>query len=98
MTLNCKPNDLARVISNEETRICGIVDKVITVLQPNGMTEAGFVAWCYAGPRLRCGCGCFMRLEFIADEVLRPIRGQEGDDETLTWAGKPTPVDTPVTA
>ena len=28
----------------------------------------------------------------IADAILRPIRDQPGDDETLTWAGKPQEV------
>lgn len=28
----------------------------------------------------------------IQDRALRPIRDQPGDDETLTWAGKPAPV------
>lgn len=31
-------------------------------------------------------------LVFIEDRYLRPIRGTEGDDETLTWAGKPEKV------
>lgn len=29
------------------------------------------------------------RFAVIRDEFLRPIRPSEGDDETLTWAGKP---------
>lgn len=31
-------------------------------------------------------------LVYIQDRHLRPIRGQEGEDETLTWAGKPEKV------
>jgi hypothetical protein len=28
----------------------------------------------------------------VPDDCLLPIRGQDGDDETLAWAGKPQQV------
>lgn len=28
-------------------------------------------------------------IPYVSDDLLRPIRGGEGEDETLTWAGKP---------
>lgn len=87
MTLNCKRGDLARVIDDPEARAAGIVDKIITVTE---QVRLGFYpAWLYAGQPLVCTCGCGRQIEALADALLRPIRDQDGDDETLAWAGKP---------
>ena len=97
MSLNCKPGDLARVIDDPEARVAGIVDKIITVTQPE-LLGGLHPAWRYAGPPMVCVCGCGRQIEAVADTLLRPIRGQDGDDETLAWAGKPATHDAPVTA
>lgn len=95
--MNCKPLELARVISDPETIMSGTADKIIQVTQ---LTTVGGIwpGWMYAGPSMHCICGCGCEIDAFADVLLRPIRGQEGDDETLTWAGLPTPAETPVTA
>jgi len=93
MKLNCKPGELARIISDAETRSAKMADKIIEVERL--LMIDGDACWTYIGPRLKCGCGCMRELAGVADELLRPIRGQEGDDETLTWAGKPAQVDAP---
>lgn len=96
MTLNCKPGDLARVISTPATRQANVADKIIKVteLAPG----SPFPAWFYEGPMFFCTCGCGQHLEAFGDVLLRPLRGQEGDDETLAWAGKPATHDAPVAA
>lgn len=96
MTLNCKPGELARVIDDPEARLAGIVDKIISVTT---LEQFGpYPAWRYAGLPMVCVCGCGRQIGSIADVLLRPIRGQDGEDETLTWAGKPAQVDTPEVA
>jgi hypothetical protein len=94
--MNCKPGDLARIISDAETRAAHMADKIIAV--DRLVMIEGDACWTYSGPRLYCGCGCQRELAGVDDELLRPIRGEDGDDETLTWAGKPSTVDQPVPA
>lgn len=97
MTLNCKPGDLARVISEPETVLVGVADKIVRVTSIRGFTINGTALWHYEGHRLVCACGCCRQIDGIGDNLLRPIRGQEGDDETLVWAGKPADVTVPAT-
>ena len=78
MNLNCKPDDLARIISNAETRSFGCEDKIITVTRLVMMS--GLPMWQYEGQRLRCKCGCGAAVLSISDDLLRPI-GNPGDDE-----------------
>ena len=88
MSLNCKPGDLARIISHPETEQSGSVDRIIKVTSVDGDSF-----WSYQGPPLMCSCGCHRTMDAFHDDLLRPIRGQEGDDETLAWAGKPAQID-----
>lgn len=92
MTLNCKPGDLARVISDPETVVSGMADKIVKVTQLT-LISGVWPGWLYAGPAHVCICGCGCVVNGVADTLLRPIRGQAGDDETLAWAGKPAPVE-----
>lgn len=96
--MNCRPGDLARVISDPETRRAGIVDKILRVRQMRRLYIFGEPAWTYEGPRLFCACPCQRELELIGDSLLRPIRGGEGEDEILCKVGKPAAADQPVTA
>lgn len=98
MSLNCKPGDLARIISERETRLVGIADKIVKVTTICGFAFDGTAMWHYEGPGLVCACGCGRQVDGIGDSLLRPIRGQDGDDETLAWAGLPATHNAPVTA
>lgn len=77
--MNCKPGDLARVISTEVTRRYRLVDRFIRVTEVTYVGADG-AFWDYEGPRFQCPCGCGKSLPGINDEVLRPIR-PAGDDE-----------------
>jgi hypothetical protein len=94
--MNCKPGDLARIVSSPEMVLLGYADKIIKVIEFSGQTMAGDSAWTYEPPLLRCPCGCGLMVYGFADHLLRPIRGTEGDDETLAWAGKPDEISTPI--
>lgn len=96
MNRNCKPGDLARVIDDPESRCAGIVDKIVTVTKP--VMVGVWPGWMYAGSPMVCICGCGRQIDALADALLRPIRGQDGDDETLTWAGKPEQIVVPEVA
>jgi hypothetical protein len=82
--MNCKPGDLARVISCEKTREVGIVDKIIKITR---LTQNywGVPSWNFEG-RLRGSSGA--PVTCIPDSMLRPIRdpGDDAQDQTLTWA------------
>lgn len=84
--MNCKPGDLAVVVrsaTNPENigRIVRCVD----------MTRRRL-----AGSWEECECWIvepdITVYGAIADRCLRPIRPTDGEDETLTWAGKPEQV------
>ncbi len=51
--------------------------------------EGWFGAMCNVG----AGCGVI-----VADAILTPVGDLGQEDETLTWAGKPQPIETPVNA
>jgi len=83
--MNCKPNDLA-------------------VISYPGNSYDGYIVRCvqFVG-----GEHNYWRIDrllpeqaqpWIADCILRPIRDQDGEDQTLTWAGKPADIKTPEAA
>lgn len=99
--MNCKPGDLAVLVDSDfEENIGGLV-LVICVADPQkfvpspdpvnelewecelltqqmGWDDAENYSWSKPGDR-----------QAIYDRYLRPIRDNDGEDETLTWAGKP---------
>ena len=93
MSLRCKPGDIAVIVGGIEQN----VGRMVRVIKPcDALHWAMFHAdWEVellqttrtssrvgeqdSGPGMVCGC---------ADRILRPIRGGEGQDETLTWAPK----------
>lgn len=86
--MNCKPGDLARVISTPESLEAGVVDWFFVVKEPRCKTDAkGGVAWTYEGPIRVVPQGIFKGTQFIgiADHILRPIRdpGPEAVDEMV---------------
>lgn len=84
--MRCKPGDLAVVVRS----YAGNEGKIVRCVR-----YAGLVNWRHSG-RLPTweidqdlpGFGGHMS-PFIADSQLRPIRDNDGEDETLAWAGKP---------
>lgn len=96
--MNCKPNQLARIIATEETikfKMEGII--ITTVKQV--VSETCLPAWTYEGNRIivKCPCGCGTRAEItsLADEILRPILNP-GDDveDNATEFQPPVPIKT----
>jgi len=93
--MNCKPGDLAMYIGVHVAArgmVCQVVRpvrwydrlrcrEINTLIQP---------VWRIDPPLIRGDGGTG---EFVSDCALRPIRDNPGADETLTWAGKPQPVE-----
>ena len=88
--MNCKPGDLAVIVHG---CLAGAIVRV-TELDPLP-SPCGRPLWFYDGD-VRDAEG--ERYESIWDHVLRPIRDQPGADETLTWAGRPSDIETPEAA
>lgn len=92
--MNCKPGDMAMVVSGEPSINLGRVIRV-TRIAPVSLL-LGLVCWEYEGeliglwgiPILSC-----------ADDCLRPLRDQDGPDESLSWVTVPaTPITEKVTS
>ena len=90
--MNCKQGDLAVVVRS----VCGNEGKIVRCLRYVRGMELG-IDGCWhecdiwetdtVMPGWTGALG-----KSIADSQLRPIRDQDGEDETLTWAGKPQEV------
>jgi hypothetical protein len=89
--MNCKPGDLAVVVRST----CGNEGKVVRCvrylgevgcIQPDGALTGPFHAW-EIDSWIRAWDGTLKREVF--DKNLRPIRDNDGEDESLSWAGKP---------
>ena len=91
--MNCKPGDLAVIISSDGGHNLG---KIVRVLQLHWSSEYDL-----DGARFNKSDGPRWILEKPIDNIegdplftfpdaaLRPIRDSDGEDESLTWAGKP---------
>jgi hypothetical protein len=96
--MNCKKGDLAIRVSNA---IHGLVPvgAIVTVVEYIGgctnvltgeyICDVWEIEW--NGQRT----GLFNAPLGASDAELRPIRDSDGEDETLTWAGKPEQVSKP---
>ena len=87
--MNCKPGDLALVLSNVRTRSVGIADLIVKV------TELTVNFWDVPSWRFDCSPRFSPSGEpvtVIPDEMLRPLRdpGDDAQDETLQWLQVPT--------
>ena len=84
--MNCKPGDLAIIVRS----IAGNEGKIVRLLR----LHTGSSNYFFGGPRWVIDApvtDCWgFPINSLADACLRPIRDQEGDDETFSWAGKPT--------
>lgn len=93
MKLNCKQGDLAVKIKadpKDEIPIGAIVKCIKYADGICAITDEKILGWDveFRGSN-RCPEGYPW---FALDEYLRPIRDQDGEDETLTWAGNPQEV------
>lgn len=81
MKLRCKPGDLAVIVTaTYDTQHIGKIVQVVQLFDSD--------SW-ICDPDLRSKDG---HLLAWVDSMLRPIRDQEGDDETLSWASVPDEV------
>ena len=97
--MNCKPGDLAVVIGGAfSPQNIGAIVKVIKLLPNGGVLDgkawfptSSCPTWLVesCGKKLTWGHHKPSLRRAYSDRCLRPIRDQDGDDETLTWAGKP---------
>lgn len=103
--MNCKPGDLAVIV---HPRHYGKLVTVLYAAphgrftMPDGWTHAdvsdrgpSWVIESNGSPfeaRLRDGTERMTVYAVVGDRWLRPIRPEEGEDESLTWAGKPEQV------
>lgn len=88
--MNCKPGDLAIVLSS--ARIPALTGCPVTVTR----LDDDFPDSWQTDPKKydpRDGAWVVFR-----DVDLRPLRDNDGEDETLTWAGKPSDIKTPEAA
>lgn len=93
--MNCKPGDLAVIVQADNKANLG---KMVVVRE--FVPDAEFIdgpcadAWTFDGPVMFGVSGA--RVKRIQDYKLRPLRDSDGEDETLTWAGKPVDVHAPI--
>jgi hypothetical protein len=97
--MNCKPGDLAMIVGGVQenlgrlVRVIGPVDVwgwEVEALQPLTVyTSPPGAAVGILGAGGHAG---------VSDHILRPLRDQDGDDQTFTWAGKPSHIDSPAEA
>jgi hypothetical protein len=98
--MNCKPGDLAVVVGASVTpEMIGCIVKVVRLaVKGEYLKEARFTgespAWVCesdSGIPIRTSQRRFFRTtqRAINDSNLRPIRDNDKEDETLSWAGKP---------
>lgn len=90
--MNCRPGDMAVIVRCPYEENIG---RLVRVLQPS----AAFFDWDVEALQtlVACPAGFLEDQRSVPagavigafDHGLRPIRGEEGDDESLTWAGKP---------
>lgn len=95
--MNCQPGDLCRVISTQDTRDLGIVDRFVVVTDLNPQTSAlvGEPCWNYRGDLVveKGFFPFFTRgpLASIEDSILRPIRDPGTD--VVSQDVQPLPMD-----
>lgn len=96
--MNCKPGDLAIVVSSKTGNI-GRLCRVVAMATSHDAAAYGVQlrgpTW-IVSERMRVRNALTGLEKFVPlapDVALRPIRGQEGTDETLTWAGLPGKVE-----
>lgn len=101
MKLNCKPGDLAIVIAGNKSS--GRIVRVSHLISRGTLAPTKTGEWFEIGSddmwilsegsvfRSHPKAGV-VETEYADDKYLRPILPGDGEDETLTWAGKPEEV------
>jgi hypothetical protein len=92
--MNCKPGDMAVVVNTRHNH--ELLGRVVDVVGPTCIGEL-FVARIFGQEVLQMDRGRFLSWVvkngddcwLHSDHSLRPLRDNDGEDETLTWAGKP---------
>ena len=88
--MNCKPGDLAVMVRSAASNH-GLIVSCLKIATDKEMIDCGFdfrntPAW-VVDRKIISNHGTLINI--VPDSFLRPIRDNPGDDETLTWAGKP---------
>lgn len=98
---NCKPGDLAIIIKSKRARNLGRIVHVIEAVttptvniggEPYSVSSpVGEILWRIAEPipLVKNSTGEVVHAPYCRDSVLRPIRDNDGTDETLLWAPVP---------
>lgn len=99
MSGGCVPGDLAMVVRSRFPENIGRLVKVLApaagwdweveALQPLVVSYRSHIRPTTIGAGEHAGA---------FDRSLKPLRDKDGEDETLTWAGKPSTIDQPVEA
>lgn len=85
--MNCKPGDLAVIVRTSATRTEAL-GRIVRVTEIHSMDYEGRgPVWMFENSPITLQDG--RQIDVVNDCGIRPIRLNEGDDETLTWAGKP---------
>lgn len=98
--LNCQSGEIAYVyrVTDDDFKWLLNPQKFVTVVNL-GFTARGLPLWSLEEPipsPTPCpACGRRHQIDELPDAWLRPIRAGKGDDETLTWAGKPEKITQP---
>ena len=83
--MNCKPGDLADIVGcRNAPELNGTIVQVVRAVN--------YGVWLCAGHEIEANAARWGIAPHIFDRYLRPIRDQDGEDQTLTWAGKPSEV------
>lgn len=99
--MNCQPGDLAVLVSkgNATGAIAAAIAKAIGIpvrlthlRAPDHCTCSVSMVWNFETPILVSAPGVTFEITGASDDVLRPLRDNDGTDETLIWAGKPQQV------
>ncbi len=98
--MNCEPGDIAVIVSAKATgntaNICRkAIGRVVRVKRLRASTSRYCYAsevWEFEEPFKIRYQGKTYTVTGCADDALRPIRDNDGEDETLTWAGHPEKV------
>ena len=93
--MNCKPGDLAYVTKAGSPNLGRVVHVVMpydgrTSFRGRPYSQPEGSAWIVEGGGLVIPNDLTpVPWHMVEDKFLRPIRDNDGEDETLTWAGKP---------
>ena len=88
--MRCKPGDLA-VYVGRVPEAHGQITKIVAFSTHFSIGHLGGIGPCWhVDPPIRhTGCDWW----FAQDGALRPIRDNDGADETLAWVGKPESIE-----